>query len=169
MQRSFPMLLVGIRTSSPRDRHFAGTLSFLLFIVFLVSEAASEYGPWFSWPSLRQPRDDEDVDLFGSDSEEDAELERQKAQRLAEYQAKKAAKGPGPVAKSSVLIDVKPWDDTTDWRSWRRMFEPFKWMVSFGVHLNWFPSDMAFASFKSHVSLKTTKLGRHLGGSHHWY
>lgn len=52
--------------------------------------------------------------MFGSDSEEDVEAERLKAQRLAEYHAKKAAKGPGPVAKSSVLLDVKPWDDTTD-------------------------------------------------------
>lgn len=80
-----------------------------------VKKAAGEYGPLASvgQPSASK-NDEEDVDLFGSDSEEDAELERQKAQRLAEYQAKKAAKGPGPVAKSSVLLDVKPWDDTTD-------------------------------------------------------
>lgn len=57
---------------------------------------------------------DDDVDLFASDSEEDAEAERLKAERLAEYRAKKAAKGPGPAAKSSVLIDIKPWDDQTD-------------------------------------------------------
>lgn len=57
---------------------------------------------------------EDDVDLFGSDEEEDAEAEKLKAQRLAEYNAKKAAKGPGPVAKSSIVFDVKPWDDTTD-------------------------------------------------------
>lgn len=63
---------------------------------------------------------DDDVDLFASDSEEDAEAERLKAERLAEYRAKKAAKGPGPAAKSSVLIDVKPWDDQTDLKEMER-------------------------------------------------
>jgi len=52
--------------------------------------------------------------LFGSDEENDEEAERLKAQRLAEYTAKKAAKGPGPAAKSSVVIDVKPWEADTD-------------------------------------------------------
>lgn len=75
-------------------------------------KAASEYGP--SILTEKKTNNEEEVDLFGSDSEEDAELERQKAQRLADYNAKKAAKGPGPIAKSSVLIDVKPWDDTTN-------------------------------------------------------
>ncbi|KAK9459881.1 uncharacterized protein V1516DRAFT_627216 [Lipomyces oligophaga] len=59
--------------------------------------------------------DDDDVDLFGSDDEEeDAEAEKLKQQRLAEYHAKKAAKGPKPAAKSMVTLDVKPWDDSTD-------------------------------------------------------
>jgi elongation factor 1-beta len=57
---------------------------------------------------------DDDLDLFGSDDEEeDAEAEALKKQRLAEYEAKKATK-PAVIAKSSVIIDVKPWDDTTD-------------------------------------------------------
>merc|ERR1711970_1140886 len=43
--------------------------------------------------------DDDDVDLFGSDDEED--------------DAKKAKK-PALIAKTSVLLDVKPWDDETD-------------------------------------------------------
>lgn len=59
--------------------------------------------------------DDEDVDLFGSDDEEDdAEAERIKAERVAQYAAKKAEKGPKPAAKSIVTLDVKPWDDETD-------------------------------------------------------
>jgi len=58
--------------------------------------------------------DDEEVDLFGSDDEEeDAEAEKLKAQRLAEYNAKKALKTK-PAAKSIVTMDVKPWDDETD-------------------------------------------------------
>lgn len=59
--------------------------------------------------------EDSDVDLFGSDDEEvDEEAEKLKQQRLAEYAAKKAAKGPKPAAKSIVTLDVKPWDDETD-------------------------------------------------------
>lgn len=58
--------------------------------------------------------DDDDIDLFGSDDEEDrAAASRLKQQRLAEYAARKSAKPP-PVAKSSILLDVKPWDDQTD-------------------------------------------------------
>ncbi|KAF7373622.1 hypothetical protein MSAN_00572600 [Mycena sanguinolenta] len=57
--------------------------------------------------------DDDEIDLFGSDEEEDAEAERIKAERVAEYSKKKAGK-PKPVAKSVVTLDVKPWDDETD-------------------------------------------------------
>lgn len=57
--------------------------------------------------------DDDDVDLFGSDDEEDEEAERLKAERVAAYAAKKSKK-PALIAKSSVLLDVKPWDDETD-------------------------------------------------------
>uniref|UniRef100_A0A672F951 Eukaryotic translation elongation factor 1 delta b (guanine nucleotide exchange protein) n=2 Tax=Salarias fasciatus TaxID=181472 RepID=A0A672F951_SALFA len=55
--------------------------------------------------------DDEDFDLFGSD--EDEEAEKLKEQRLKEY-AEKKAKKPALIAKSSILLDVKPWDDETD-------------------------------------------------------
>ncbi|XP_041696149.2 uncharacterized protein LOC121533888 isoform X2 [Coregonus clupeaformis] len=57
--------------------------------------------------------EDDDMDLFGSDEEEDAEAERIKEQRLKEYTEKKAKK-PTLIAKSSILLDVKPWDDETD-------------------------------------------------------
>ena len=58
--------------------------------------------------------DDDDVDLFGSDDEEDdEEKKRITEERLAAYALKKSAK-PGPIAKTSVLLDVKPWDDETD-------------------------------------------------------
>ncbi|KAF8359643.1 eef-1B.1 [Pristionchus pacificus] len=56
--------------------------------------------------------DDEDIDLFGSDSE-DEEKAKQTAERLREYAAKKSKK-PGPIAKSNIIFDVKPWDDTID-------------------------------------------------------
>ncbi|KAM6919313.1 elongation factor 1-delta-like [Xenentodon cancila] len=56
--------------------------------------------------------DDDDIDLFGSD-EEDEEAEKLKQERLEAYAAKKAKK-PAIIAKSSILLDVKPWDDETD-------------------------------------------------------
>ncbi|KAI9272812.1 hypothetical protein BDA99DRAFT_499272 [Phascolomyces articulosus] len=65
-------------------------------------------------PAAAAAEEDDDIDLFGSDDEEvDEEAEKIKAQRLAEYQAKKAAK-PKPIAKTTVTLDVKPWDDETD-------------------------------------------------------
>lgn len=57
--------------------------------------------------------EEDDIDLFGSDDEVDEEAEKLKAQRLAEYHAKKSAK-PKVIAKSSIVFDVKPWDDETD-------------------------------------------------------
>jgi elongation factor 1-beta len=56
--------------------------------------------------------DDDDVDLFGSD-DDDEEAERIKAERVKAYSEKKSKK-PALIAKSSVLLDVKPWDDETD-------------------------------------------------------
>nr|XP_055057348.1 eukaryotic translation elongation factor 1 delta a (guanine nucleotide exchange protein) isoform X2 [Misgurnus anguillicaudatus] len=56
--------------------------------------------------------DDDDIDLFGSD-EEDEEAERIKAERVKEY-AQRKSKKPALIAKSSILLDVKPWDDETD-------------------------------------------------------
>ena len=58
--------------------------------------------------------DDDDVDLFGSDDEEDtAAAEQLKADRVKAYNDKKSKK-PALIAKSSILFDVKPWDDETD-------------------------------------------------------
>jgi len=62
-----------------------------------------------------EEEDDDDCDLFGSDEDEEESEEKQKivAERLKAYHARKAVK-PGPIAKTNVLIDVKPWDDETD-------------------------------------------------------
>ncbi|XP_026826259.1 probable elongation factor 1-delta isoform X2 [Ooceraea biroi] len=58
--------------------------------------------------------DSEDIDLFGSDSEEeDAEVTKVREERLAAYAAKKSKK-PALIAKSNIILDVKPWDDETD-------------------------------------------------------
>ncbi|XP_065112549.1 eukaryotic translation elongation factor 1 delta b (guanine nucleotide exchange protein) isoform X3 [Paramisgurnus dabryanus] len=66
-----------------------------------------------SAPAKEEDEDDDDIDLFGSDDEVDEEAERLKEQRLQEYAAKKSKK-PALIAKSSILLDVKPWDDETD-------------------------------------------------------
>ncbi|XP_063699729.1 probable elongation factor 1-beta [Culicoides brevitarsis] len=57
--------------------------------------------------------DDDDVDLFGSDDEEDAEAERIREERLKAY-AEKKSKKPALIAKSSIILEVKPWDDETN-------------------------------------------------------
>jgi len=61
--------------------------------------------------------EDDDVDLFGSDDEEeDAEAEKLKAERIAAYNARKAAKEDKKgkvIAKSNIILDIKPWDDET--------------------------------------------------------
>merc|ERR1711993_136720 len=53
--------------------------------------------------------------LFCSDDdeEEDAEAAKVREERLAAYAAKKSKK-PALIAKTSVLLDCKPWDDETD-------------------------------------------------------
>lgn len=72
-----------------------------------------------SFPGVKQaaaPKDDADEDdfeLFGSDDEPDEAVEKLKQERLAAYEAKKSKK-PTVVAKSSIILDVKPWDDETD-------------------------------------------------------
>ncbi|KAJ3064002.1 hypothetical protein HDU98_000239 [Podochytrium sp. JEL0797] len=61
--------------------------------------------------------EEEDFDLFASDDEEeDAEKAAIVAQRLKEYNAKKSLK-PKTIAKSMVILDVKPWDDETDMKA----------------------------------------------------
>ncbi|ESO88036.1 hypothetical protein LOTGIDRAFT_193902 [Lottia gigantea] len=67
-------------------------------------------------PAADGDDDDDDFDLFGGDDDgEDAEaaLEELKKKRVAEYEARKAKK-PTVIAKSSIILEVKPWDDETD-------------------------------------------------------
>ncbi|KAF3020125.1 Translation elongation factor 1 beta [Neopestalotiopsis sp. 37M] len=58
--------------------------------------------------------DGDEEDLFGSDTDgEDPEAIKAREERLAAYREKKAAK-PKTIAKTVVIMDVKPWDDETD-------------------------------------------------------
>lgn len=57
--------------------------------------------------------DDDDIDLFGDDDDEEAE--KAKAERAKKMEEQKKGSGkPGVVAKSSVALDVKVYDDETD-------------------------------------------------------
>lgn len=61
--------------------------------------------------------EDDDVDLFGSDSEEESDAAKKvREERLAAYAAKKSKK-PALIAKSNIILDVKPWDDETDMKA----------------------------------------------------
>ncbi|KAH7302636.1 hypothetical protein KP509_23G080700 [Ceratopteris richardii] len=51
--------------------------------------------------------DDDDLDLFGEETEEEKKA-------VAEREAQKASAKKKESGKSSVLLDVKPWDDETD-------------------------------------------------------
>ncbi|KAM3967426.1 elongation factor 1-delta isoform 2-T2 [Aphomia sociella] len=65
-------------------------------------------------PAAASQDSDDGVDLFGSDDEEEsAEAIKLREERLAAYNAKKAKK-PVLIAKSNIILDVKPWDDETD-------------------------------------------------------
>ena len=68
-------------------------------------------------PAAAEEDDDDDVDLFGSDDDEvDEEAERIKAERIAAYNARKSAKEEKKgkvIAKSNIILDIKPWDDET--------------------------------------------------------
>lgn len=77
-----------------------------------VTKSLSDFGATGSSVGKAPAGDeDDDIDLFGSD--EDEEAEAAKAARVAAYNEKKSKK-PALVAKSNVILDVKPWDDETD-------------------------------------------------------
>ncbi|EDM13109.1 rCG63641, partial [Rattus norvegicus] len=83
-----------------------------------VKKSLGKYGPASvadtTGSGAADAKDDDDIDLFGSDVEEESEdAKRLREERLARYESKKA-KMPAVVAKSSISLDVKPWDDETD-------------------------------------------------------
>ncbi|XP_043775468.1 elongation factor 1-beta-like [Cervus elaphus] len=83
-----------------------------------VKKALGKYGPANAEDTTERgatdSKDDDDSDLFGSDEEEESEgAKRLREERLSQCESKKAKK-PKLVAKSSILLDMKPWDDETD-------------------------------------------------------
>ncbi|KAL8283575.1 hypothetical protein RQP46_005678 [Phenoliferia psychrophenolica] len=102
------------------------------------SKSASAYGPSSSALPVEPVAvteakavaadDDDELDLFGSDEEDDAAAEQLKAERVAAYQAKKAeSTKPKTIAKSVVTMDVKPWDDETDMAELEKSVRSIEW------------------------------------------
>merc|ERR1711879_762837 len=100
-------------------------------------------------PAAADDEDDDDVDLFGSDDDEDAEEKAKEVEaRLKAYHEKKAKK-PALIAKTSVLFDVKPWDDETDMNE---MLKNCKSIEKEGLVWelpSWFQLDTVSTSFNS--------------------
>merc|ERR1712025_816241 len=103
--------------SSP-DAKFVNALRWWNNINSYKAEFASlPAGAASSAQAAAEEEDDDDVDLFGSDDEEEnEEAERIKAERIAAYNARKSAKEEKKgkvIAKSNIILDIKPWDDET--------------------------------------------------------
>merc|ERR1711963_502461 len=102
--------------SSP-DAKYVNALRWWNNISSYKSEFASLPAGAAAAAAAAEEEDDDDVDLFGSDDEEDAEAERIKAERVAAYNKKKEEKESKKgkvIAKSNIIMDIKPWDDETD-------------------------------------------------------
>lgn len=78
-----------------------------------IKKAPSAFGAAAAPAAAQKDDDDDDVDLFGDDDEEDAEAEKIRQDRVKAYSQKKSTK-PALIAKSSIILDVKPLDDETD-------------------------------------------------------
>jgi len=68
--------------------------------------------------------DDDDFDMFGDDDEdeeEETEEEKKKKEELLKKYHEKKSKKPALIAKSSIILDVKPWDDETDMKEMERL------------------------------------------------
>ncbi|CAK9268680.1 unnamed protein product [Sphagnum jensenii] len=77
--------------------------------VHIESEAAASAVPTSSRDLAPAAADDDDLDLFGEETEEEAAAAAEREASKKAAGAKKKESG-----KSSVLLDVKPWDDETD-------------------------------------------------------
>ncbi|XP_068638454.1 elongation factor 1-beta-like [Aristolochia californica] len=106
-------------------KHTRVALSFLRFvqskivITIILTVAITNLG--LQWCNLDAAPavddDDDDLDLFGEETEEDkkaAEERREEKKAAEERTAAKATAKKKESGKSSVVLDVKPWDDETD-------------------------------------------------------
>jgi len=96
-----------IKSYAPNERKaFAG-----------VKKSLADFGITSGGGAAAKAEDnDDDFELFGSDDEVDEEAEKAKAERVQAYHEKKSKKA-AVIAKSNVILDVKPWDDETDMKA----------------------------------------------------
>ncbi|CAH8390657.1 unnamed protein product [Eruca vesicaria subsp. sativa] len=73
-----------------------------------VAEEAAATPPTADSKDAADEEDDDDVDLFGEETEEEKKAAEERAASVKASTKKKES------GKSSVLIDIKPWDDETD-------------------------------------------------------
>merc|ERR1712168_260701 len=83
-------------------------------------KAEKDASSYVSGAAAAAADDDDDVDLFGSDEEEDDEEKKRITEERLKAYAEKKAKKPALIAKTSVLLDVKPWDDETDMEAMKK-------------------------------------------------
>ncbi|KAJ5135691.1 uncharacterized protein N7515_004969 [Penicillium bovifimosum] len=118
------------------------------------SAAFTAYGPETTdLPSnpKDKPEEDDEEDLFGSESEEEDEaVVAERNKRLAEYKAKKANK-PKPAAKSLVTMEVKPWDDETNLEELEANVRAIEWDGLVWGASKWVP--LAFGIKKLQINL----------------
>jgi len=86
--------------------------------VQIVDESTACNASALAGPSKEEKKEeaggDDDFDCFGEQDEEDTEREKEIMRIAAEAKAAKLAKGKVVQAKSAVVLDIKPWDDSID-------------------------------------------------------
>ncbi|CAG0899432.1 unnamed protein product [Darwinula stevensoni] len=102
-------MLIAVQLLMKRE----GELEAQLAKVSIPVIAASTFSTQSTSEGGKKEEEEDDIDLFGSDDEEDTEAERIKEERLVAYAAK-TSKKPALIAKSNMILYVKPWDDETD-------------------------------------------------------
>eukprot|EP00296_Roombia_truncata_P008726 JP447234.1.p1 GENE.JP447234.1~~JP447234.1.p1 ORF type:complete len:202 (+),score=82.05 JP447234.1:56-607(+) len=79
----------------------------------VATAAGAAPAPAAAKPAAAKPADDDDdLDLFGSDDDGDDEHKKMIAEKTKAVLARQAAYTNKD--KSSIVLDIKPWDDTTD-------------------------------------------------------
>uniref|UniRef100_A0A8C6CL08 Elongation factor 1 beta central acidic region eukaryote domain-containing protein n=1 Tax=Monodon monoceros TaxID=40151 RepID=A0A8C6CL08_MONMO len=105
--------------------------------------------------------EDDDIDLLGSDEQEDQEAAWLREERLQQY-AEKKVKKPALVAKSSILLDIKPWDDEMDMAQLEACMRSIQLdgLTWGGGPPSWGPWATAPTSCRSSVWWRTTRWAR---------
>eukprot|EP00002_Diphylleia_rotans_P021760 TRINITY_DN4246_c0_g1_i1.p2 TRINITY_DN4246_c0_g1~~TRINITY_DN4246_c0_g1_i1.p2 ORF type:complete len:223 (-),score=65.14 TRINITY_DN4246_c0_g1_i1:88-756(-) len=95
-------------------RWFAHIKSFTAEERAAFAAPAGAAAPAAAAPAAAAPakKEEDEIDLFGDDDEEDEEYKKDLEKKKKEAEAKKGGKK--VIGKSNILLDVKPWDDTTD-------------------------------------------------------